>query len=116
MVKAIIYVRGYDKDGQIEWCTEYAEKKGYIVTGIVIGDIVDLLDAVRETDEQIDRVLVRSFSRVSRNRLQCFAVETDLKFKHGIVLESTTEQPRSEAEEKSLRKMLMSLRGTQIRK
>lgn len=109
-MNAVIFARGYNIQGQIEYCREYAEKRGYKVEGVIVGQGRDLPSVVRGLGFKVDRVIVRDMARISRNALEGYTIQADLELESGTIIEIATEQPRDEAFDKFMRNVIMAVR------
>ena len=109
-MKAVIFARGYNIQGQIEYCREHAEKKGYTVECVIVGQGRDLPSVVRGLGFKVDRVIVRDMARISRNALEGYTIQADLELESGTIIEIATEQPRDEAFDKFMKNVIMAVR------
>ena len=98
-MNALIFVRGNDIKGQVAQCMEYAKKKGYEVECVMVGDGHEIASLMYELDVDIDRVLVRDMSRISRNAAECYAIQAELELDFGCKVEIAMDRVRSELEE-----------------
>ena len=109
-MSTVIFARGYNIQGQIEYCREYAEKKGYKVEGVIVGQGRDLPAIIGGLGMEIDRVIVRDMARISRNALEGYTIQADLELESGAVIEIATEQPRDVAAERFMRNVIKAVR------
>lgn len=115
MKKAVIFARGYNIHGQIEFCKEYAEKKGYSVVCVIVGSGRDLPDILRGFGEKIDLVLVRDWARISRNALESYTIQSELELDCGALIEDASERPKDEAAEKFMRNIIRAVQEEERR-
>lgn len=115
MKKAVIFARGYNIHGQIEFCREYAEKKGYTVVCVIVGIGRDLPDILRGFGEKIDLVLVRDWARISRNALESYTIQSELELDCGALIEDASERPKDEAAEKFMRNIIRAVQEEERR-
>ena len=109
-MNTVIFARGYNIQGQIEYCREYAEKKGYKVECVIVGQGRDLPSVILGLGFKVDRVIVRDMARISRNALEGYTIQADLELESGAIIEIATEQPRDEAFERFMRNVIMAVR------
>lgn len=115
MKKAVIFARGYNIHGQIEFCREYADKKGYTVVCVIVGSGRDLPDILRGFGEKIDLVLVRDWARISRNALESYTIQSELELDCGALIEDASERPKDEAAEKFMRNIIRAVQEEERR-
>lgn len=115
MKKAVIFARGYNIHGQIEFCREYAEKKGYTVACVIVGSGRDLPDILRGFGEKIDLVIVRDMARISRNALESYTIQSELELDCGALIEDASERPKDEAAEKFMRNIIRAVQEEERR-
>ena len=115
MKKAVIFARGYNIHGQIEFCKEYAEKKGYSVVCVIVGSGRDLPDILRGFGEKIDLVIVRDMARISRNALESYTIQSELELDCGALIEDASERPKDEAAEKFMRNIIRAVQEEERR-
>lgn len=115
MKKAVIFARGYNIHGQIEFCKEYAEKKGYSVVCVIVGSGRDLPDILRGYGEKIDLVIVRDMSRISRNALESYTIQSELELDCGALVEDASERPKDEAAERFMRNIIRAVQEEERR-
>ena len=109
-MKAVIFARGNDTEGQIAYCREYAARKGYEVVGVIVGQGRDLPEIVKGIGKKIDLVIARDMSRISRNMIEGYTIETDLESECGAVVEVADAESRSETEARFMRNLLLAVR------
>lgn len=109
-MNTVIFARGKDIQGQVKHCKAYADRQGYNVAGVIVGQGRDLPDAIKGLDMKIDRVLVRCMSRISRNALEGYTIQADLELDSGAFVEIATEKPHEEAFDKFMKNVIMAVR------
>lgn len=114
-MNVIIFARGYNIAGQVEQCREYAEKRGYNVDGVIVGQGRELPDIIAGLGKQIDLVIVRDMARISRNALENYTILSQLEIDHGVLVKDAVERPRSEAVENLMKNIIASVREEQRR-
>ena len=114
-MRAIIFARGYDIHGQVEKCREYAERKGYTVAGVIVGQGRELPEIISGLGMKIDRVIVRDMSRLSRNAMENYTTQSALEFECGALVEDASERPRDEAAEKFMRNVIAAIQEEKAR-
>lgn len=115
-MNTIIFARGYNITGQVEYCREYAEKRGYKVVGVVVGQGRDLPAVIGGLGTGIDLILVRDMSRLSRNALENYTVQSELEIDYGVLIEVANDKPRDEAAERFMRNIVKVVQEEQRRK
>lgn len=108
-MRAVIFARGYNIQGQVEFCREYAERKGYTVAGVIVGQGRELPEIITGLGTKIDRVIVRDMSRLSRNAMENYTTQSALEFECGALVEDASEKPRDEAAEKLMRNIIAAI-------
>lgn len=114
-MKSIIFARGYDLHGQVEKCREYAEKMGYTVEGVIVGQGRDLPAVISGLEMDIQRVIVRDMARLSRNALENYTVQSELEIDYGVLVEDVSARERNEVQEKLMRNIIAAVQGEDIR-
>lgn len=114
-MKTIIFARGYNITGQVEQCREYAEKRGYTVEGVIVGQGRELPDVIAGLGKQIDLVIIRDMARISRNALENYTILSQLEIDHGVLVKDAVERPRDEAVENLMKNIIVSVREEQRR-
>ena len=109
-MRAVIFARGYDIYGQVEFCREYAERKGYTVAGVIVGQGRELPEIIGGLGMKIDRVIVRDMSRLSRNAMENYTTQSALEFECGALVEDASEKPRDEAAERFMRNIIAAVK------
>ena len=114
-MKTVIFARGYNLTGQIEHCREYAEKMGYTVEGVIVGQGRDLPAIIGGLGTEINLVLVRDMSRLSRNALENYTVQSELEIDYGVLVDVANDKPRDEAFEKFMRNIIAAVKEESLR-
>ena len=114
-MNTVIFARGYNITGQIEYCRGYAEKKGYTVVAVVVGQGRDLPAVIQGLGMKIDRVIVRDMARISRNALEGYSIQADLEIESGTLVEIASEAGQAEAAEKFMYNVMKSIREDERR-
>lgn len=114
-MKAIIFARGYDLHGQVEKCREYAEKMGYTVEGVIVGQGRDLPAVISGLEMDIQRVIVRDMSRLSRNALENYTVQSELEIDYGVLVEDVSARERNEVQEKLMQNIIKAVYENDVR-
>ena len=114
-MKSIIFARGYDLHGQVEKCREYAEKMGYTVEGVIVGQGRDLPAIISGLEMDIQRVIVRDMARLSRNALENYTVQSELEIDYGVLVEDVSARERNEVQEKLRRNIIAAVQGEDVR-
>lgn len=112
-MNVVIFVRGYNITGQVEECKVYAERKGYNVLSVVVGEARELPAVIGGLGENIDRVIVRDMARISRNALENYTIQTELELDYGVLIESATARGNTEAEEIFMRNIIKAVQREQ---
>lgn len=102
-MNTVIFARGKDIEGQIAHCRAHAERKGYTVVGVIVGQGRELPDIIKGLQADIDLVLVRCMSRISRNALEGYTIQTELEIDCGVLVEVATDTPKDEAADRFMR-------------
>ena len=116
VMNTVIFARGKDVRGQVEYCKRFAKAKGYNVVGVIVGGNYELKETIQglQNDILIDLVLVRDMSRISRNALESYTIQADLEIECGVLIEVATDQPRDEITKKFMNKIIIEVRGKEI--
>lgn len=113
-MNTVIFARGYNITGQVEHCMEYAERKGYTVSGVIVGQGRDLSAVIGGLGTDIDIVLVRDMSRLSRNALENYTVQTELEIDYGVLIEVANDRPKDEIAERLMRNIIKAVQENDI--
>lgn len=108
-MNAVIFARGYNITGQVEYCKAYAERKGYTVSGVITGQGRDLPSVIGGLGTDIDIILVRDMSRLSRNALENYTVQTELEIDYGVLVEVANDKPRDEIAERLMQNIIKAV-------
>lgn len=114
-MRAVIFARGYNIQGQVEFCREYAERKGHTVAGVIVGQGRELPEIIGGLGMKIDRVIVRDMSRLSRNAMENYKTQSALEFECGVLVEDASERPRDVAAEKLMRNIIAAIQEDEER-
>ena len=114
-MKAVIFARGYDLHGQVEKCREYAEKMGYTVECVAVGQGRDLPAVISGLEMDIQRVIVRDMSRLSRNALENYTVQSELEIDYGVLVEDVSARERNEVQEKLMQNIIKAVYENDVR-
>lgn len=108
-MNTIIFARGKDVEGQVAHCREYAERKGYTVAGVIVGQGQELPSIIKGLQTDVDLVLVKCMSRISRNALEGYTIQTELEIDCGVVVEVATDTPKDEAADRFMRSVMRAV-------
>lgn len=114
-MNVVIFARGYNIQGQIEYCKEYAEKKGYTVAGVIVGQGRELSEVIAGLGIKVDRVIVRDMSRLSRNMIESCTIQTDLENICGTLVEDATGNPHNDSEQRFIKNLIAAIRENETR-
>ena len=110
-MNAIIFARGYDVGGQVDKGMQYAEKKGYAVVGVIVGQGRDLPAVIDGLGIKVNRVIVRDMARLSRNALENYTVQSELEIDYGVLVEDVSAKERNEVQEKLMRNIIEAVQN-----
>ena len=113
-MNAVIFARGYNITGQVEYCKGYAERKGYTVSGVIVGQGRELPAVIGGLGTDIDIILVRDMSRLSRNALENYTVQTELEIDYGVLVEVANDRPRDEIAERLMQNIIKAVQENDI--
>lgn len=108
-MNTVIFARGYNIAGQVDQCREYAEKRGYNVEAVIVGQGRELPDIITGLGKNIDIVIVRDMSRISRNALENYTILSQLEIDHGVLVKDAVQRQNDEATEKFMRNLIAAL-------
>ena len=108
-MKAVIFARGYDLHGQVQAGRKYADKMGYTVEGVIVGQGRDLPAVISGLEMDIQRVIVRDMSRLSRNALENYTVQSELEIDYGVLVEDVSARERNEVQEKLMKNIVKAV-------
>lgn len=108
-MNTVIFARGKNIEAQIAHCREYAERKGYTVTGVIVGQGQELPGIIKALEADIDLVLVKCMSRISRNALEGYTIQTELEIDCGVLVEVATDAPKDEAADRFMKNVIMAV-------
>ena len=108
-MNTIIFARGKDIEGQIAHCRAHAERKGYTVAGVIVGQGRELPGIIKGLQTDIDLILVKCMSRISRNALEGYTIQTELEIDCGVLVEVATDDPKDEAADRFMKNVIMAV-------
>lgn len=108
-MNAVIFTRGKDIEGQIAHCRAHAERKGYTVAGVIVGQGRELPGIIKGLQTDIDLILVKCMSRISRNALEGYTIQTELEIDCGVLVEVATDAPKDEAADRFMRSVMRAV-------
>lgn len=91
-MKTVIFARGNNIEAQVAHCREYAERKGYEVEGVIVGQGKELPEIIGGLGGKIGRILVKDLSRISRNIRENFEIQMELEQTSGALVELASEK------------------------
>lgn len=91
-MRAVIFARGNNIEAQMAHCREYAVRKGYEVTGVIVGQGRELPEIVNGLGEKIDLVIVKDLARISRNIRENAEIQMELEQTNGVLVELASEK------------------------
>ena len=114
-MNAVIFARGKNIEGQVKECREYAELKGFKVEGVIVGQGRELPAVIAGLGKSIDRVILRDMSRLSRNALENYTIQSELEIDYGVLIEVADDTQRNAIEERFMRNIIMAVQQEQRR-
>lgn len=114
-MNTVIFARGYNIAGQVEFCREYAESKGYNVESVVVGQGQDLPAIIGGLGGKIDRVIVRDMARINRNALEGYAILAELELDYGVTVEVATANITNEVEQRFMTNIIKAVKENDMR-
>lgn len=114
-MNAVIFARGKNIEQQVKESKAYAEAKGYKVEGVIIGQGRDLPEVIKGLGGNIDRVIVRDMSRLSRNALENYTIQSELEIDYGVLVEIADSTQRDAIEQRFMRNIVMAVQQEQRR-
>lgn len=91
-MKTVIFARGNNIEAQVAHCREYADRKGYEVEGVIVGQGKELPEIINGLGGKIDLVIVKDLSRISRNMRENYEVQVELEQTSGVLVEIASEK------------------------
>lgn len=115
-MSTVIFARGKNIEQQVKECREFAELKGYKVEGVIVGQGCDLPEVIAGLgSSNIERVLIKDMSRLSRNALENYTIQSDLEIIHGVVVEIVDDTQRNAIEERLMKNIIKAVYENDIR-
>ena len=108
-MNAVIFVRGKDIEGQVKECTAYAEQQGYNVEGVIVGQGRELPAVIAGLEMDIDRVIIRDMSRLSRNALENYTIQSELELDYGVTVEIADSTQRDAIEQRFMKNIVTAV-------
>lgn len=111
-MNAIIFARGNNTELQIEEGMKYAERQGYSVKGVIVGNGQELTGTVKALQGvmKIDRVIAWNVSRVSRNALEYYTIQAELESDCGVLVEIANPGRKDEAFDRFMKNVAIAAR------
>lgn len=113
-MNAVIFARGYNITGQVEMCRAYAEQQGYKVEGVIVGQGNDLPAIIGGLGADIDLVIMRDITRLSRNALTNYTIQSELEIDYGVIIETATGR-KEEATDRLMKNIIAAVQQEQRR-
>ena len=114
-MNAVIFARGKNIEQQVKECKAYAEQQGYKVAGVIVGQGRELPEVIKGLGGNIDRVIVRDMSRLSRNALENYTIQSELEIDYGVTVEIADDTQRNAIEEKLMKNIVTAVLQEQRR-
>lgn len=114
-MNAVIFTRGKNIRGQVEQCKAYAEQQGYKVQGVILGQARELPEVIAGLGENIDRVIIRDISRLSRNALENYTIQSELEIDYGVTVEIADSTQRDAIEQRFMKNIIAAVYQEQQR-
>ena len=108
-MNAVIFTRGKDIRGQVDLCKAYAEQQGYKVEGVIIGQGRELPEVIAGLGGNIDRVIIRDMSRLSRNALENYTIQSELEIDYGVLVEIADSTQRDAIEQRLMKNIVTAV-------
>ena len=108
-MNAVIFARGKNIEGQVKECRAYAEQQGYKVEGVIVGQGRELPEVIKGLGENIDRVIVRDMSRLSRNALENYTIQSELEIDYGVLVEIADSTQRDAIEQRLMKNIVTAV-------
>ena len=113
-MNAVIFARGYNITGQVEMCRAYAEQQGYKIEGVIVGQGNDLPAIIGGLGTDIDLVIMRDITRLSRNALTNYTIQSELEIDYGVIIETATGR-KEEATDRLMKNIIAAVQQEQRR-
>ena len=114
-MNTVIFARGKNIERQVKECKAYAELKGYKVEGVIVGQGRELPEVIKGLGGNIDRVIIRDMSRLSRNALENYTIQSELEIDYGVLIEIADDTQRNAIEERFMKNIIMAVQQEQRR-
>ena len=114
-MNAVIFARGKNIEGQVKECKAYAELQGFKVEGVIVGQGRELPEVIKGLGGNIDRIIIRDMSRLSRNALENYTIQSELELDYGILIELADDTQRNAIEEKLMKNIVTAVLQEQRR-
>ena len=114
-MNAVIFARGKNIEGQVKECRAYAELKGYKVEGVIVGQGRELPEVIKGLGGNIDRVILRDMSRLSRNALENYTIQSELELDYGVTVEIADSTQRDAIEQRFMKNIVTAVLEEQRR-
>lgn len=113
-MNAVIFARGKNIEGQVKECKAYAELQGYKVEGVIVGQGRELPEVIKGLGGNIERVIIRDMSRLSRNALENYTIQSELEIDYGVIIETATGR-KEEATDRLMKNIIAAVQQEQRR-
>lgn len=114
-MNAVIFARGKNIEGQVKECRAYAEQQGYKVEGVIVGQGRELPEIIKGLEMDIDRVIIRDMSRLSRNALENYTIQSELELDYGVTVEIADSTQRDAIEQRFMKNIVTAVLEEQRR-
>lgn len=114
-MNAVIFARGKNIGGQVKECKAYAEQQGFKVEGVIVGQGRELPEVIKGLGKSIDRVIVRDMSRLSRNALENYTIQSELELDYGVLVEIADSTQRDAIEQRFMKNIVTAVLEEQRR-
>lgn len=112
-MNAVIFARGKNIEGQVDECKAYAAQQGYKVEGVIVGQGRELPAVIAGLGGNIDRVIIRDMSRLSRNALENYTIQAELELDCGALVEIADSTQRDAIEHRLMKNIIMAVQEEQ---
>ena len=114
-MNAVIFARGKNIEGQVKECKAYAEQQGYKVEGVILGQGRELPEVIAGLGGNIDRVIIMDMSRLSRNALENYTIQSELELDYGVLVEIADSTQRDAIEQRFMKNIVTAVLEEQRR-
>ena len=114
-MNAVIFARGKNIEGQVKECKAYAQQQGYSVEGVIVGQGRELPEIIKGLGGNIDRVIIRDMSRLSRNALENYTIQSELEIDYGVTVEIADSTQRDAIEQRFMKNIVTAVLEEQRR-